>query len=295
MAFIKDSLWIKILLIIAVIILALIIGNPFGWAKTQTTVSNKLYYEADRDFTNLNVDTISNNIQIEISNSQNRITAELVGDKGVSSDYIEVKESENTLDIKVEGKKNIFININPFERTRRLLVTIPANIIEDINVSSVSGELDIRDMEANNISFATTSGDIEFTTLTAKNELKIKSISGEVEGSKINSNYVDIKTTSGDINVSNLVGSIISLHSVSGDIEIDSCSDVNRATIKTTSGDGTLFFDSGDGLSLTTKSVSGDFYVNGDKISSGTTLIGSGEIGVSITTVSGNFNIKQGK
>lgn len=94
---------------------------------------------------------------------------------------------------------------------------------EDLVIKTVSGDLKINTV-SKSLSAETTSGEVEVERLEINSDSDIKTVSGDVEIGSINNIYVDTSTLSGDVKIKNnnrLADIVLSIHTTSGDIEVN--------------------------------------------------------------------------
>jgi len=113
--------------------------------------------------------------------------------------------------------------------------------LSSLNFNSTSGGLTLKDMEMNNFIFQSTSADLDATNIILKdNNNKFNSISGELNLDNVRGN-LSFNTTSGSISCNKLLGDING-GTISGDIDIKTSKDVGiKVDLKTVSGDIDVF------------------------------------------------------
>lgn len=111
---------------------------------------------------------------------------------------------------------------------------------DDIKISTVSGDLKIARMEAASFEISLVSGDLEIKKAKVDGTMYFHSVSGDINLEEIECNEATLKTVSGDMNGTEFYPNQILLKSVSGDIEIIN-SDKSREIVviakKTVSGE----------------------------------------------------------
>jgi len=142
--------------------------------------------------------------------------------------------------------------------------------------------------------FNSLSGDIFFNDLSA-NEIEISTISGNIDGSTAFCNALNLRSTSGDIDLAKvkaLQEDVLELKakSISGNLDILDIGSFKNCNLSTTSGNIACYFSVPVGL--ITQSTSGNLYINGkiqnidvNKINAEAPYL------VSASTTSGNISI----
>ncbi len=164
---------------------------------------------------------------------------------------LSVKKTGNILDVKVIYPDWIFL----INRNLNLVVEVPKEYYGKLDVTTASGDIDIRNLNTTEFKIISASGEVDAYNIdnseegvirTASgdigikefnsDELLIKSISGEVSCEYIEVlNSFNVETSSGDIKVKNLLNEYGEFKSISGEIDIENSKKIN--SIKTTSGD----------------------------------------------------------
>lgn len=187
----------------------------------------------------------------------------------------------------------------------------------DFAITSTTGDFFANRLEANKLSFESTSGNKEFIDITIKENFDINSTSGNTTLKDISCHKLGIVNTSGTVKISNIQLEIISVGSISGNVEINDLKggakiesssgniDISVAEakgiiyLKALSGDVKLKMPKNTGFTLDSKAISGniDCDFNLDDKASGKNKLrgsyGSGNVPVNINTSSGNIKIKK--
>jgi hypothetical protein len=168
---------------------------------SQFSVDDQIDFEMGGNIDKIDVDSIVANIIIKPSDGD-LAYAELEGEIAYSGDvkpFLMVDESGETLTIKVMYGKNGSMNIsqNDFE----LRVFLPREISSDIDIMSVSGDVQMLQNGVGELKIKTVSGSVEIEKVIA-DEIKVESVSGQVSiiQESIITDYT-IKTVSGDVDV----------------------------------------------------------------------------------------------
>ena len=106
--------------------------------------------------------------------------------------------------------------------------------------SLVNGDVEIQGMKATSFDVSLVNGDIEIEKAQVKGNMQFNSVSGDVELKEVECDTASFKTVSGDVEGKNFYVNELSLKSISGDVNIDN-DDKSREIIvkskKTLSGD----------------------------------------------------------
>lgn len=249
--------------------IAVMKGVSFSWFYTSKNA--KLILEEDieiKDIEKIEIDLVNYDVKINVS----------------EDDFIHMKaygeedsiKTTNNKTYRIEQFKKRFIGINFMTfYSPRIEIFLPINYINDIDIHTVSGDVDALNNLENKLYIKTTSGDI---TLKNIKDSKLETTSGDIEASDIET--IDIKTVSGDIDI--ISGQIKTINTTSGDININNATVYETGKIKTVSGD--IKIGSINDCYVEFSSVSGDAKILNNNRKSDNVL--------SVNTVSGDINIK---
>jgi DUF4097 and DUF4098 domain-containing protein YvlB len=293
--------------IVVLLILVGCIGSIVTWYK-YSTASEKSYHineqkivEASK-ISSLKVDTNSINTHVIVQNNKENIKLYLTGEVGNKKDiHFSSKLDHGRLKVEAKYKDSFKISGNRSELELKIFVPIQlANLI----VSSLSGDIKIKDINCRSIDIHTKSGTINMSGTTAKNDLLLKTSSGDIVIDKSIAGNSKMKTSSGDMMISNVNTQMLYVESSSGDININSEKIKNSINIQTNSGD--IYLNSKekpDDIKLDFSSHTGEVsFINIDnfkytiqKENHVQGMVGSGRTSVKIISESGNFNFSSSK
>lgn len=215
--------------------------------------------------------------------------------------YIEASVNDGCYYGRVVPKSGSFLGTNIlFGLFGAAVDTVVAEIpdsIEDIEIVTSSGDVFVKEINAENIKFQTASGDISVKK-TQSRQLMIKSVSGDVEFKRLRTEGLIVSTTSGDIRYEDMLAHEFSCKTISGDVNgrrLESRS----IYVKAVSGDVALNLICPDeGFCAYTKTVSGSVKVKGgiraeDRDFSDRDM--GSDIKVTVETVSGDIKVKAEK
>ncbi len=175
---------------------------------------------------------------------------------------------------------------------------------EELKIFTVSGDININNLEGKKYDINTTSGDTTINKLNCE-EGKLKSISGEIIANSVNTSKFEVETTSGDIEIKNIQGKV-EIKTISGEVEIDNIQgsiegnttsgdiQINKflvssdSRIHTISGEVEVYLDETSNCTIDTKSISGDV-----GLPNGRNVVGTEPYNkLYIETTSGDIKIK---
>lgn len=202
-----------------------------GDKKDWKYATNSWQFPADHK---IEISIVSEEIEVKTGTS-NEIKIEAKG---------QIKEDKTSL-LKLESAdKNVALSQRSDEEVHRVSVTvwIPQNASTSLNLKTVSGEVELKNVGVQDLTIATVSGDIHAEKLSA-DALNVKSVSGDIEVKNSTVKSLDAFSVSGDIKMrlTNADQLKYELQSLSGDID-QSVKDSHSASatlvrVKTTSGD----------------------------------------------------------
>jgi DUF4097 and DUF4098 domain-containing protein YvlB len=288
----NDSKANKIFMLVLVLVVALFSTVRYTGNKKDLTSRTEQTFEL-KTSDSLEITTASNDISVEIDPKAKQASASLGGGKTAG---LSVVKNGSTVEVKVSPIRKSFFSFS-IPNSSRLVVTLPQDYLENLSVTTVSGDLDImRDIEIGKLAAKTISGDIDALDLKAKNSVSLATVSGQISCYSVDSQMkVSIATTSGDIDINEIKGFDVEIHSISANIEttIDVLAEGNlKAT--STSGNIQLSLKDSENLTLSTNTTSGGIRVKDAEQAEKTYTVktGDGSTQVSVKTTSGNIEVR---
>lgn len=109
---------------------------------------------------------------------------------------------------------------------------------EELSVKTTSGEVFLSRVTARELEITTTSGEMELRFVRAEGSARLESVSGDVDLQDFDAADITVKTTSGDVDGSLLSPKAFEIHTTSGGVRVPpSDPSGGTCTVKTTSGD----------------------------------------------------------
>ena len=150
---------------------------------------------------NLDIDWTSGNINFEYHDEDTVEISEKSRKKLSEDKKMRWWLDDGTLRIRF-AKKGISFFSWGFDQNKELTVKLPEGIsLEDVNIDSTSGDVNIPSLQAQMLTLDVVSGDIRLN-LSGAGELKMSSVSGNVEATLDKVCSAEIDTTSGDVKLS---------------------------------------------------------------------------------------------
>ena len=263
--------------------------GPFTVAGTHSSDPSAI--------TSIDIDWVSGEVKIIPHDGGSIEITELAQRTLHDDERMSVNISANTLTIEFLDR-NVSPRIGRMP-PKRLEVLVPRPLsesLDNLDISSVSGRVELSDMSVSGADISTTSGAISLTQIISS-ELSLNSISGAIHVSDTSSNTLALNTTSGAIHASGAF-STASIDSTSGRVSLDNSTVQSNANINTVSGASDL---SGAFYSIDTNTVSGNVSIRSIIVPSalnigsisGTvavTIPNEGSITVRHSSASGRFN-----
>lgn len=180
----------------------------------------------------------------------------------------------------------------PANMNKQLTITLPESLhLKGVQISTVSGDIEIGTLSADQVDFSSTSGDIE-VQCTAGN-ISLSSTSGNLDLAQIGeADKITIESTSGDIQIQPDKVKQIVTGSTSGEVSVVCEQMPEQLDIDTTSGDVTLQIPKDANLTAWVNTTSGNFDTDLEmKMGEDCYIFGSGSSAVVINTTSGDVFI----
>lgn len=264
------------------IFISVMIGINFDFTKLSTVKTERITYTIEEDFDSIHIDCMESDVKFVKSDSDECVV-ECVQEEHVSHEAAVKDGTLNISRIdEREGHKYFMIMFN-FEKTGITVhlpedeyeklwvktlsgdVAVPegftftdaevyctsgdivflADVHANLTAESVSGDFRMMNPDAENISVKSTSGDVEISSVKAKDKLNIETVSGDMDLTNAETGILSASSTSGDMDFSDVIAeSDFHAQTTSGDIEVNKC-DGSYLYLKSTSGDvsGTLLSD----------------------------------------------------
>ena len=302
---------VKILQICLLIVLLVLLFGILMWGmnKDKFTFNSETKQVKNETISLENIDQInfstkSNDVEVYVSNTNELRVVQYSSKKTKEKDLFTLKKENNTL--KIEDNYNDFCVGFCFNVGARYEIYLPNTYTKNLSINEISGDITIDelDINLNNLTLNTTSGDIEIKSNIKANNIKIDTKSGEIQTNNLSANNINIQSISGDLYLESLTGKDIYLHTISGEVEVNKA--VGKLDIKTTSGDIEIeHFTIKDNSKIA--STSGEINVNlnhdshcnvllnsvsGDKnLPNNSSLVGKGTYKLEINTTSGDIEV----
>jgi DUF4097 and DUF4098 domain-containing protein YvlB len=141
-------------------------------------------------------------------------------------------------------------------RTEPTVLVVQVPTLADLEIETVSADIDVHGIASRELSLESVSGDIVANG--APREARVESVSGDVRLT-LNSGDVSVDTVSGELSLQGRLNGEVSMESVSGNLRLDNLGErLRRLSAGTVSGDMDLKVALQDGGEIRTESVSGD-------------------------------------
>lgn len=205
---------------------------------------------------NLYIETSSSEVILKKTTDRDDIHVTYYENEDITYDFI---DTDGTLKIIEKDNKKWYqmLKINFSIQDTPLIVEIPEDRWEEININTSSGDILIDEINCQELNTETSSGEIKANNLTAKKEASFDTSSGDIDLFEILSESISIDTSSGETNISDINNSAnINIESSSGDISIKNSVLANQLTIDTSSGETEISNVSANNMNI--ESSSGD-------------------------------------
>lgn len=164
-------------------------------------------------------------------------------------------------------------------------ITIELENLSKLKANTASGDIELkRSLIAEEVDLKSISGDIETVIIQASN-ISIESTSGDIESTRLEEN-IYLKTISGKIECDNIKGEA-TISTVSGDIDIDYFNIIGNSKITSTSGDIEISLSNDSSVRMSGNSVSGDI-----RFPHSESIINDGIYSLYLKTISGDIDIR---
>ena len=195
--------------------------------------------------------------RVEIDNLKGRVEVrawdrpevKITGSLGAGVEKLSVEGDRGALHIEVKYP-------NRANNTEPTVLVVQVPLQADLEISTVSANIDVHGIASRELSLESVSGDI--TANGAPREARIESVSGDVRLT-LNSHDVSVDTVSGELVLQGRLNGEVSLETVSGNVRLDNLGERLRSlSAGTVSGDMDIKAALADGCECRMESVSGD-------------------------------------
>ena len=242
---------------------------------TENLYAGGDYISDKTDITILDIDWITGDVKVRLTNNDTITVEEMVSDNGYDAHPMVVTDDSGILKIRYADKA--WMNaIDPPQKA--LTVYLPREVAENLT----------------EVSFSSVSADFDVDPLTVREKFAFSSVSGDLETDFITAEGVDaeVSTVSGKIS---LDGSFrqVNGESTSGEIDLTLRTCPEKVSLVTVSGKVDVELPRDAGFTLSYDTVSGDLECdfaakrNGEKL-----ICGDGGCEISVSTTSGDLKIE---
>lgn len=149
----------------------------------------------------------------------------------------EVSVDNDTLTIKLVDERKWYEYIGINFRTPKITVYLPQGEYGNLTVSASTGDIDIKNLSAENINLTVTTGEIEAKSITCNGDFKTTVSTGEVELKDVSCKNLSSNGNTGDITLKDVIAEEkFAIERSTGDVKFERC-DANEIFVKTDTGD----------------------------------------------------------
>lgn len=182
----------------------------------------------------ITIGLVSEEVEVLVSNEEDIRIVQSTSYTLKEEDRLKVKRSGKTISINKKKIKYSFNFLDGLNRSETITIYIPKSFSKELEIKTVSGNINAQDLKLEKIRCSSTSGYIKIENLQAEEELELSSVSGDITLDQVNSNLIDINTTSGEIELYKIAGETIKNTTTSGNVEFKGT--CNKFKHNTTSG-----------------------------------------------------------
>ena len=284
-------------LIICAVILVAAVTLGFGGifqAMGFTYENAKKYTAGEADISdpvkNLDIEWINGTVRIQYHN-ENTILLREESKKKISKD-MEMRWWMDGDTLRVQYAKSGFRMMGFWNQEKELTVTLPEEIgFGDVVIGATSGDLEIPELKAENLSLEVTSGDINASADAAK--ISVGATSGDISVKTAeDTEKISVATTSGNISVEAENVDEVKAGCTSGGISVR-LGKFETLKVSSTSGDVTAYLPEEPGFTAELDTTSGDVKYSLPLSKEGSAYVcGDGSGTVKIGTTSGDVRIE---
>lgn len=209
---IRDTKANKIFMLIVLIFFSII----FLDAKFSKREISEASVDINKD---INIESISANINIWVKNDIDKAQVKY---STKSNGSLKVENGINSVSFE-EKKDNSIFNISFNNEESIISLYLPSNYQGNIKLKSISGNIEaFNNIDLNSLEISTTSGKLNLLDVKTKDNFKIKTLSGDINIENIEANTIKFASTSGKIECYNINSNLINIANISGEIYLES-------------------------------------------------------------------------
>ncbi len=213
----------------------------YNFSETFSSQAEEKSFQSSDPITKLDINGVSADITLKPS-ANHDVLVEYVQSK--QNPYV-VELKDGTLSIHMDSSAPWYSHIHFMDMVHaKFDIYLPEAEYEAVTLHTVSGNITAAEK-----------------AMTVKGNLEALTVSGEISVRNVTADQASVKTTSGDITLQDLDVSSLSCQSISGEIEMKNCQSKGDMTVESTSGDLVLTNCRTD-ATLTLHTVSGDVTEN---------------------------------
>lgn len=239
------------------------LGGFFYANASEYKVAEEKVQLSDLTIDEIEVNWIGGNVLIKYSEDATISFKETFDNKDENSNYLMrylVKNNKLTIQF---CKPKWYIK-KKIRDCKNLEIYLPKKSYHEIDVSSVSADIDYQGSKDNNCTYVkleSVSGNIYIADVKSNKEIEIDSVSGALNFEKVETNQLEVDTVSSKINISGKINHI-ELDSVSSDVDLMMYEAPETIHCDTVSGMVRLILPENEGFSAVLDSVSGNISSN---------------------------------
>ena len=267
-------------------IMLVVIAGTYGFA--QGAGRKPYHQEYSFDFggiEKIRVSEVDSQIHV-IPGEGNEIRVDIAGSLGKSEYPIEAEIKGGQLVIERKTSISSFFVFNFGRRASVINVYVPQGYGKDIEISSVSGSVDIHPVKAKGLTIDTIAGEITLSGV-ACDTVKLSTVSGNISAQSLKTRESKVSSTSGRIELADFAGDFDGKN-VSGKVAVAYARFDNNVRVDTVSGGIELTLTGAEDFKLETSSISGRVSNEFDA-----KTLGNGKNHIRLETVSGRMTVKR--
>lgn len=207
--------------------------HKWDFSKLSTNKYETNKYDITDNFKNISVNVKTADIVFVASE---KAKTEVVCYEQDNANH-EVSVDNDTLTIKLVDERKWYEHIGINFRTPKITVYLPQGEYGNLTVSASTGDIDIKNLSAENINLTVTTGEIEAKSITCNGDFKTTVSTGEVELKDVSCKNLSSNGNTGDITLKDVIAEEkFAIERSTGDVKFERC-DANEIFVKTDTGD----------------------------------------------------------
>ena len=193
-------------------------GNLFNWNNTVNSKKEETIKEfiPNDGVVKFDLDIPNTDLEV-ISTSEKNVKIECIS-YGAGKYYI--KQNGNNVVIEKDEDFSIF---NWNEKGGNVKILIPTGVLSSYYADMSNGKVSISNIDIEDIDIETSNGNVDIENLNVNNDIGIETSNGRIKVNTLVANNIEFDSSNGEVIVENIAGKDINIDTSNGRIDVNEC------------------------------------------------------------------------